>query len=612
MPEKDDLKTNSIFKKLNNLNQQEKKRLAAVVVILLFIPLLLVIASNVRKNAEDPNVKAATSSSRPPMALGISLPYGFASRDVNVDAAIADIEEFAKPVDQGGVGGYPSTYSIWVNFTEDGGWQYGSRGSFPDKKLLDYLDSKNITPVIFLSPVGNGINRNENKPDEAMKYSNNSIANGSFDVFFNEFAASASAYGKPVIVRYAWEMNGTWFPWSPYSNRIGKRYYDVGNTPENYVSAWKHVYTQVKSKAPNVLFYWCANKVSGPNDYLTRFYPGNNYVDFVGFDAYNWYPKNGDNLGLAAEFDGSVQAIRKLVTGSTTKLSTKPIIVGETGLLVNNPDRISKFNYGTIYNNYADIAGIIYFNFDVDYLFGVQAEPGTNWRLSGKSENPAITTSGVDLRPKYASFVADSKFKGSLVERTPALNTPTPANTSTPTPSPRLTNTPTPSPTPASVSVVINAKADAYVTSSSPKTNFGTATVLRAKASDPISSTYLKFTLPNLSGKTILSASLRFTTTNSDDAAVGNANKLDIKNTSNNWTQEALTYSNKPASGSVVGTKSGAIAKNTTFEINVLPGVQGKSGDVSFVLESTASNANNLIVYSSNASNKPVLIITYR
>ncbi len=592
--------------KIKNLNREEKRRAAIALAILLFIPLVLVIAFNVRKNSEEA-VKAATSTSRSPMALGISLPYGRASKDVNVDAAIAEIEAFAAPVDEGGVGRYPASYSIWMDFSESN-WEYGSRGSFPNEKLLNYLDSKNITPVIFLAPVGRGISKGENKPDEAIKYSNNSIANGSFDTFFDNFAASASAYGKPVVVRYAWEMNGTWFPWSPYSlNGNGKTYYDMGNTPENYVSAWRHVYSKIKSKAPNVLFYWCFNEVKGVNDYLARFYPGNNYVDFVGFDSYNTYPLGGNNLTLSEEYKGSIEATRQIVSGSTTKLSTKPIVVGETGLVVNNADRANKLNYNTIYNNYADLASIIYFDLDVDHLFGIAAEPGRNWRLSGYSTNPNIAgAQGPDLRPKYASFLVDPKFQGALVKAAP-----TPTQTSTPTPSP--TNTPTPSPTPTSVTINITPKADAYVTSTSPKTNFGTATVLRAKASDPVSSTYLKFTLPNLSGKTILSASLRLTVANSDDAAVGSANKIDIKNTSNNWTQETLTYSNKPAGGSVVGTKFGAIARNTTFEINVLPGVQGKSGDVSFVLESAASNANNLILYSSNVSNnKPALVITYR
>lgn len=557
------------------------------------------------------SVKSATAQTRSPIALGISLPYGRASQDVNVDLAIAEIEAFAAPVSEGGVGAYPATYSIWMDF-EQGNWRYGSRDTFPNKKLMDYLDSKNITPVIFLTPVGNGINKSGNNRQAAERFSNQSIADGSFDEFFNDFAASASAYGKPVVVRYAWEMNGNWFPWSPYDpNGNGKDYYDVGNTPQNYVSAWRHIYDLVKTQAPNVMFYWCSHNAPY-SSYLASFYPGNQYVDIIGFDAYNFYPSSSSNQKLSTIYKANVLAMRKLTTGSTTKLSTKPIVVGETGLLSKNSNRVEYLDYGAIYNQYPDIAGIIYFDLDVDYLFGVKAESGRNWRLSGKSENPAITTQGPDMRPKYAKFAANSKFKGRLFEQTANQFSPTP------TLSDQVTSSPTPTPTiganPASpVTSNINVKADTYVKSDSPSSNFGTSNFLSTKASGPNNITYFKFTLPNLSGKTITEAKLRLTTSNSDDAAVGNANRIALKSTTNNWTESALTYSNKPSAGSVIATKNGEIAKNETFELDVLSGVVGKTGDVSFVLESTNDNKNNLIINSSNASSKkPLLIITYQ
>lgn len=609
------LKNNPISRKISSLNKEERKRLVVVLVILLFIPLVLVFALFERDKSSRGSVKAVTSATRSPMALGISLPYGRASRDMNVDAAIAELEAFAAPVSEGGVGRYPSSYSIWMDF-EQGGWEYGSRATFPNKKLMDFLDSKNITPVIFLTPVGTGINKSSNRLDLATRFSNKSIADGSFDHFFNDFAASASAYGKPVVVRYAWEMNGNWFPWSPYdASNNGKTYFNVGNTPQNYVSMWRHVYTLVKNQAPNVLFYWCSNASSYSN-YLASFYPGNSYVDLIGFDAYNWNPSRAENLKLSQEFNSSVLAMRRLTTGSTTKLSKIPIVVGETGLLSNNALRVEKLDYGAIYNQYPDLLGIIYFDLDVDYLFGIRAEVGRNWRLSGKSENPANTTQGVDLRPKYAKFVAQAKFQGSLVQQTVGQLSPTPTaaqSTPNPTNTPAPTSTPTPSPTPAPITASISPKGDSYVKSDNPNTNFGNAATLAAKASNPINMAYFKFTIPNLSGKTIISAKLRLTVINSDDAAVGSANRLTLKSTNNSWSETTLTYSNKPAGGAAIATKNGAITKNESFELDVLSAVVGKTGDVSFVLESTGTNANNLVVNSSNASsNKPVLIITYQ
>lgn len=404
------------------------------IIILLFIlasiPLTIILGQRVQTYlnfAAEPDRK---------MALGISLPYGRASKDINTDAAIAEIEKFASPVSAGGVGAYPASYSIWTDF-EEGTWKYGSRSKFPNQKILNYLDSKKITPMIFMTPVGNGMIKNGGTLEQARKFSNQSIADGSFDAYLIEWANAAKTYGKPVIFRYAWEMNGTWFPWSPYTPGIGNTYYDVGNTPENYVASWRHIYNVVKPIAPNVKFYWCPNAVNtAPNARMASFYPGNNYVDYVGFDEYNWYPKNIENLTLSIAWKGSIEAIRQIVTGSTTTLSTIPIIIGETGVLANNELRNEKLNYNTIYSTYPDIKSIIFFDIDVDYLFGANAEPGINWRLSGKSDNPAITTQGIDLRPKYNTFVTQDKFKGNLNPAYETASIPTIAPSPSPIPRP--------------------------------------------------------------------------------------------------------------------------------------------------------------------------------
>ncbi len=434
-----------------------------IILQILLLPIFLIAA----KKQQETRGRAAIT--RDHMILGISLPYGRASKDINTDSAIAEIEKFASPVSSGGVGKYPASYSIWTDFSE-GNWRYGSRSKFPNQKLLNYLHSKGITPMIFMIPVGPDMTRNGGTQQSAQKYSNQSIANGSFDAYFIEWANEAKTYGKPVILRYAWEMNGNWFPWSPYNANVnGLNYYDVGNTPENYVTAWRHIYNLIKPIAPNVKFFWCPGGNEGGVTYMKRFYPGKSYVDYVGFDTYNWNPaRTTNNPALSSVYAGPIGNIREVVTGSRTSLSTKPIIVGETGLLVNNTLRAEKLDFGAIYNTYPDLSGIIYFDVDVNYLFGVSAEPGINWRLSGKSDNPAVTTQGVDLRPKYGNFAAQAKFMGKFnpeYESNPAtVNTPTPVlsqiisptKTLTPTPKPTLTPSPTPTkkPTPTPTRII--------------------------------------------------------------------------------------------------------------------------------------------------------------
>ena len=104
---------------------------------------------------------------------------------------------------------------------------------------------------------------------------------GHHDAYIREFAEAAKAWGHPFFLRFNWEMNGNWFPWSEGVN---------GNQPGEYVAAWRHVhdiFTQVG--ATNATWVWCPNvdPASKLHD-LASLYPGDAYVDWTGLDGYNW------------------------------------------------------------------------------------------------------------------------------------------------------------------------------------------------------------------------------------------------------------------------------------------------------------------------------------
>ena len=298
-------------------DEQDKFIKATIIITALLIistPVIVSMYLSLRQNA-------ATTQRQ--MVMGISMPMGHASKDSKVNEVIAAIDAFKDKVGQ-----YPGTFSIWINFGPTG-WENGPRDSFPNETLLKALDERNITPVVFLQPVGPGINRNGGNIDAARKYSNASITAGSFDDFLNTFAQSAKTYGKTVILRYAHEMNGTWFPWSPYyPNGNGKNYFDVGNTPENYVTAWKHVYTLINAKAPNVKLLWSPNRTDSA-DQIRRYFPGKEFVDYIGFDAYRW---PGEGGSMRDKYQSSIVALRRLVMDGQNVPSTIPMIVGETGV----------------------------------------------------------------------------------------------------------------------------------------------------------------------------------------------------------------------------------------------------------------------------------------
>ncbi|HYF71306.1 MAG TPA: glycosyl hydrolase, partial [Nocardioides sp.] len=130
------------------------------------------------------------------------------------------------------------------------------------------------TPVITWEPwnPANGTNQ----PVYALKR----IASGAHDAYVRTWAQQARAYAGPVVLRFAHEMNGNWYPWAASVNK---------NTAGSYVAAWRHVVDVFREQgATNVSWQWSPNVPYAGATGLGLLYPGDAYVDSVALDGYNW------------------------------------------------------------------------------------------------------------------------------------------------------------------------------------------------------------------------------------------------------------------------------------------------------------------------------------
>lgn len=108
-----------------------------------------------------------------------------------------------------------------------------------------------------------------------------SILAGESDDYIKKFGEAARAYGGPVILAPLHEMNGNWDPWG---GTVGN------NTPQKVVTTWQRIVDKFGARQ-NVKFAWAVNNISVPNtkeNAITVYYPGNNYVDFVAVDGFNF------------------------------------------------------------------------------------------------------------------------------------------------------------------------------------------------------------------------------------------------------------------------------------------------------------------------------------
>jgi mannan endo-1,4-beta-mannosidase len=186
--------------------------------------------------------------------------------------------------------------------------------SFPTAPLEDIREHGAI-PVLSWS--SQSIPSTTEEPDFQLS----DVIAGNYDEYIRGFAESARSWGHPFFLRFNWEMNGDWFPWSEGVN---------GNLPGEYVAAWRRVHDIFATVgASNVTWIWCP--FVDPKAELTSLgsqYPGDSYVDWSCLDGYNWgrnpvAPKGWKSFD--EQFESTYREVVERIAPS------KPMMIGEVG-----------------------------------------------------------------------------------------------------------------------------------------------------------------------------------------------------------------------------------------------------------------------------------------
>ena len=98
------------------------------------------------------------------------------------------------------------------------------------------------------------------------------------DAYLQQFARDAAACGAPIFLRFASEMNGTWVIYN--------------KDPKQYVEKFRLVHDVMARYAPNVAMLWCV--FTDPIRNIPNYYPGDEYVDWVGVNIYNVFYHDND------------------------------------------------------------------------------------------------------------------------------------------------------------------------------------------------------------------------------------------------------------------------------------------------------------------------------
>ncbi len=136
------------------------------------------------------------------------------------------------------------------------------------------------------------------------------IVAGRFDIYLRKYAEEVHSYRGRVLIGFAHEMNGNWYPWGATHTR-----------PKVFRKAWRHVVTIFRESGDfNVTWLWVINGLAPGEAPIRAWWPGSKYVDWVGVDAYYVQPAQV----FSKVFEPTFAAVRKL--------TRKPILIAETGI----------------------------------------------------------------------------------------------------------------------------------------------------------------------------------------------------------------------------------------------------------------------------------------
>lgn len=224
-------------------------------------------------------------------------------------------------------------------------WNRQSIESFPYDLMADIFE-KNAIPMITWEPWTAELATPESDPElREGKKSFKHIANGSYDEYIKNFIQILKSYDQPIFLRYAHEFDNPQYPWSA----IG------GNTPEEFIAAWKHVHKLIEAEgAHKIVMVWNPWKAHN----MAGYYPGDDYVDWIGITLLNYDALNSD---------GQYHSFKDLYKPFSDELfwfTRKPVMLAEFGSLKieNRQEEWLLDAMNSINSEFNEIAAIVMFN----------------------------------------------------------------------------------------------------------------------------------------------------------------------------------------------------------------------------------------------------------
>jgi len=274
------------------------------------------------------------------------------------------------------------------------GWPSNKIPDFPQAKCNTIVTNGAVPHITWMFEV------------TGSPYPLDAIISGSFDTYISGYATQVKNWGKTLFIRPGHEMNGDWYKYGGQNNGGGtlNGFGDPNKAdgPERFIAAYRHIVDIFNNLGvTNVTWVWCPNNGSAPDaswNTYDAYYPGDEYVDWVGMDGYNF--GTSQSWSSWVEFFNIYNSFYHAM-----EVYNKPIMIGEYAS-VEDPQNVNrKANWITnayLYTKavFPKIKAITWFHIK-KYEGNVQ----TDWRIN----------SSTNALNAYKTAIGDSYFLGSIV-----------------------------------------------------------------------------------------------------------------------------------------------------------------------------------------------------
>ncbi|MDD5383068.1 MAG: sugar-binding protein [Candidatus Margulisbacteria bacterium] len=211
------------------------------------------------------------------------------------------------------------------------------------------------------------------------------IIDGKWDGYIRSWAKSVKEFGQPVFLRVGHEFNMEGYPWGIVNN---------DKDPDIYIKAYRRIVDIFRKEgADNARWIWAPMNYSFPdeswNDWV-KAYPGDNYVDWIGFDGYNWGTTQSwsDWQALKYLFRDQMRKAHKL-------WPNKPIMIAEFASTEQGGDKAAWIKELPSYLKTSMR--------DIDLIVWFDVKKETDWRINS-SERSLAAFKAIMKDPLFSSF----------------------------------------------------------------------------------------------------------------------------------------------------------------------------------------------------------------